>query len=192
MTVAEPARLGRLPELLERRDAELLVDEPHRLRPEAGDPQQLDEGGRDLGAEPVVEAPTGRSSTSSAILSLIAWPTPAIRGGVPRRYAGATSIGLRAMRVGGPVVGDGLEHELALDLEHVADLVEDPGEIAVGQGRDVVLPADHRPRISGIAVRARAQAGTVRRSPSPGTTPAGHRAGAGLGSGRDRPARGRC
>ena len=31
------------------------------------------------------------------------------------------------------MVGDGLEDELALDLEHVADLVEDPGEVAVGQ-----------------------------------------------------------
>ena len=36
-------------------------------------------------------------------------------------------------RVGRAVVGDGLEDELALDLEHVADLVEDPGERAVGQ-----------------------------------------------------------
>jgi hypothetical protein len=31
------------------------------------------------------------------------------------------------------VIGNRLEPQLALHLEHVADLVEDPGEIAVGQ-----------------------------------------------------------
>ena len=36
-------------------------------------------------------------------------------------------------RVGRPVVGDRLERDLALDLKDVADLVEDPGEIPVGQ-----------------------------------------------------------
>ena len=37
------------------------------------------------------------------------------------------------------MVGDGLEDEFALDLEHVADVVEDPGEVAVGQARRVVI-----------------------------------------------------
>jgi len=31
------------------------------------------------------------------------------------------------------VIRDGLEHELALDLEHIADLVESPGEVVVAQ-----------------------------------------------------------
>jgi hypothetical protein len=31
------------------------------------------------------------------------------------------------------VVGHRLEYELALDLEHIPDVVEDPGEVAVGQ-----------------------------------------------------------
>ncbi len=35
-------------------------------------------------------------------------------------------------RVGGAVIGDRLEHEFALDLEEVADLVEDPGKVSVG------------------------------------------------------------
>jgi hypothetical protein len=56
--------------------------------------------------------------------------------------------------VGGTVVGDRLEHELALDLEDVADLVEDPGQRAVGQLR---LGAVLGPRLdlviaSGLAV----------------------------------------
>jgi hypothetical protein len=42
-------------------------------------------------------------------------------------------------RVGRPVVGDRLERDLALDLEDVADLVEDPGEVAVGQLLAAVL-----------------------------------------------------
>ena len=53
------------------------------LRAEAGDPEQLDEARRDLGA------------TSSLILSLIAPPTPATFGGLPERYAATRSIALR-------------------------------------------------------------------------------------------------
>ena len=49
------------------------------------------------------------------------------RRGRPR----ATSTGRPPDGVRGPVVGDGLEHELALDLEHVADLVEDLRELPV-------------------------------------------------------------
>ena len=72
---------------------------------------------------------------SSAILSLIAWPTPGICGGVAGPVGRDEVDRAAADGVGGAVVGDGLEHELALDLEHVADLVEDPGEVAVGQAR---------------------------------------------------------
>ena len=65
--------------------------------------------------------------------------------------------------IGGAVVGDGLEHELALDLEHVADLVEDPGQVAVGQRRAV------GPSLGGWSVAWSADAGRV------------------VGSGRDDP-----
>ena len=40
---------------------------------------------------------------------------------------------LPADGIGGAMVGDGLEHQLALDLEQVADLVEDLGELGVCQ-----------------------------------------------------------
>ena len=46
--------------------------------------------------------------------------------------------------VGRAVVGDRLEDELALQLEDVADLVEDPREVAVGQlGRLIGRAIDH-------------------------------------------------
>ena len=132
LSVAQRARLGGLAEVLEGLDAQLLVDLAHGLRTEAGDPQQLDQAGRDLLAEPVVVAPCRPVVASSAILSLIALPTPGIRGRSPDAVrAGHVERGA-ADGVGGPVVGDGLEDELALDLEDVADLVEDPGEVAVG------------------------------------------------------------
>ena len=52
-------------------------------------------------------------------------------------------------RVGGLVVGDGLEDQLALDLEHVAYLVEDARQLGVRrEGRQV--PWDgHRPMVAG-------------------------------------------
>ena len=52
-------------------------------------------------------------------------------------------------RVGRPVIGDGLEDELALDLQHVADVVEDASEVAVRQvARGAV--ALHRRRVCGL------------------------------------------
>ena len=51
-----------------------LVELADGLGPEPRDPQQLDEAGRDLRAQPVVVAPCGRSSRARAILSLIAAP----------------------------------------------------------------------------------------------------------------------
>ena len=70
---------------------------------------------------------------SSSILSLIAAPTPGIRGGVAGPVGRHEVDRAAPDGVGRAVVGDGLEDELALDLEHVADVVEDPGEVAVGQ-----------------------------------------------------------
>ena len=50
------------------------------------------------------------------------------------------STGLLPDGVGRAVVGDRLEDELALEFEDVADLVEDPREVAVGQVGRFIRP----------------------------------------------------
>ena len=146
LEAAERAGLGRLAEVLERLDPELLVEQADGLRAEARDLEQLDEARRDLRPEPLVDSAIRPVVTSSAILSLIAWPTP----GDLRRVAGAVGGDevdrAAADRVRRAVVGDRLERDLALDLEHVADLVEDPGEVAVRQVVAVL------PRIIGVLI----------------------------------------
>ena len=103
-----------------------------RLGPEARDAQELDEARRHLGPEPVVE---GHVAGRGELADLVA---DGLADARDRRRV-ARAIGRHEVDraapdgVGRAVVGDGLEHELALDLEHVADLVEDPGEVAVGQ-----------------------------------------------------------
>ena len=128
------ARLCGLAEVLERLDVQLLVDEPNGLRPEPGDLQEPDEARRDLRAQALV---VGHVAGRDELLDLVA--DRLADAGDLRRLAGAVGgdeVDRAAPdRVGRAVVGDGLERDLALDLEHVADLVEDPGEVAV---REVV------------------------------------------------------
>src|SRR5437870_4544098 len=65
---AERAGLGRLAEILDRLDAESLVDLADGPRPQAGDLQQLDEAGRDLRLEAFVERhPTGRDELGDLV-----------------------------------------------------------------------------------------------------------------------------
>ena len=97
------------------------------------------------------------------ILSLIAWPTPPTFGGSPRSIGRDEIDRAAADRVRRPVVGDRLERDLALDLEDVADLVEDPGEVAVGQvGR--LVGEDVGRRLVGIVVARLGPAAAGRRS----------------------------
>ena len=102
--------------------------------PTPGICQQRHQARRHFLAQLLVE---GHAAGSGQLLDLL-------RDGVahaldPRRVA--VQVGARDLdrrmgdRVGGPVVGDGLEDELALDLEHVADLVEDAGQLAVRRDR---------------------------------------------------------
>ena len=133
-----PAQARRLPvsaalsQVVDRLDAELRVDLPDGLGSEPGDAQQLDQARRDLRAEAVV---VGHVAGRRQLLDLVAdrladardlgrLPGPVGRHEVDR----AASDG-----VGRAVIGDRLEDELALELEDVADLVEDPREVAVGQ-----------------------------------------------------------
>ncbi len=132
---AQATGLGRPPELLETLDAERLVQDPDRLRADARNVQKLEQSLGDLRPEAVVEAePAGPDDLVDLLADRLA---DARDLGRPALAIGAGDLE-RAVRdrVGGAVVGDRLEHELALDLEHVADLVEDPRQLVVrGQRR---------------------------------------------------------
>ena len=112
--------------------------------PRPGISQHLDEARRDLLAELVVEPhPAGRDELGDLVADRLA-DTRHLR-----RRAGAVGCDevdrTAPDRVGRPVVGNGFEDEFALDLEHVADLVEDPGQAAVGQlalGGCIVVVSD--------------------------------------------------
>ena len=66
---------------------------------------------------------------------VVADQAPAVRCDIDRAAAD---------RIGRAVIGDRLEDEFALEFEDVADLVEDPGEVAVGQlGRLIRRALDH-------------------------------------------------
>ena len=119
-------------ELVHGRDPELLVELADGLRAEPGDLEELDEARRDLRAEPLeIRHPAGRHELGDLVADRLADAADL------RRVAGAVGGDeidrAAADRVGGAVVGDRLERDLALDLEDVADLVEDPGEVAVRQ-----------------------------------------------------------
>ena len=107
-----------------------LVDEADGLGPEARDREQLDEARRDLRPEALV---VGHVAGRDELRDLVADRLADARD--LRRLAGPVGRGevdrAATDRVGGAVVGDGLERDLALDLEHVADLVEEPREVAV-------------------------------------------------------------
>ena len=102
------------------------------LGPSPGICEDLDEARRDLRPEPVVDGHVaGRRELADLVGDGLADARDRRRVARP---VGRHEVDRAAPDgVGGAVVGDGLEHELALELEHVADLVEDPGEVAVGQ-----------------------------------------------------------
>ncbi len=134
LEVAQRARLGGLAQVVHGLDAQLAVELADRLGTEARDPQELDQAGRHLGGELVV---VGHPTRASQLVDLVA--DGLADAGDGRRVAGpvrrhevdrTAPDGVRRA-----VIGDGLEDQLALDLEHVADVVEDPGEVAVGQVR---------------------------------------------------------
>ena len=180
---AQPAGLGGRAQIVDRLDLELGVELADGLRPETRDLEQVDEAWRDLGPQPVVE---GHLARRGELGDLVADRRADARDPRPRpRPIGGHEVDRAAPDgIGGAVVGDGLEHELALDLEHVADLVEDAGEVAVGQGRlgvvvvvvrDVVVRVvdgvmGHRPMVAarrrppGRDAATRRRPGRVRRA----------------------------
>ena len=143
-TFRSMAGLGGVAQVLEILDAERLVEDADGPGPDTGHPQELHERRRHLGAEPLVERHVARRHELADLL--------ADRGADARdlrRVAAPIPLGHVLGRVGDgvrrAVVGDRLVDQLALDLEHVADLVEDPRQDAVRQvgrcSRLVILSA---------------------------------------------------
>ena len=140
--VAEAAGLGGRAQPVQRVDPERLVKQTDRPWADAGDAEHLEHAIGDLGAQPlVVLEPAGLGKLGQ------------LRG---QRLAGAGNLGrLTALeerrdvvgvaldRIGHPTVGDRLVDDLAEDLEHVADLVEDPRQLRVADHR--VAAARHAP-----------------------------------------------
>ena len=167
-------RLGRDPELVDGLDAELAVDQADGLRPDARAAGASRAGSSGTRRGACRGTPSGPSSRAPASLSAIALPTP----GMLRRLALAVRPRDLDRRppdgVRGAVVRHGLVHELALDLEQVADVVEDLRELAVAQQRDLAAP---RLACSSAAASASASSSIelrrrrARRSPADGTEP---------------------
>ena len=134
LTCAQAAALGRGAQRVEGVDPELVVEQPDRLRPDAGDAQHLEQPVGDLGAQPlVILEPAGLGELGE------------LRGqrrpgaGDLRRLTAAIErrdvVRVALDRVGHAAVGDRLVDDLAEDLEHVADLVEDPRQLRVADDR---------------------------------------------------------
>ena len=112
------------------RSSQIPADRP--AWPEARDAEQLDEAREDLGDELVVVGhPPGRGDLGDLVADRGADARDL--GRVAGTVGGDEVDGAAADGVRGAVIGDGLEAQLALDLRHVADLMEDPGEVAVRQ-----------------------------------------------------------
>ena len=133
LQATQVAGLGGAAQVVERLDAQRVVNHADRPGADARDPQQLHEAGRNLRAEPVMEGHVaGRGELGDLVADRLPHPgdRAPVTGPVRRRDV---ERGTRD-RVRGAMVGNGLEHDLALDLEDVADLVEDAGQVAVGEG----------------------------------------------------------
>ena len=141
---AQRSGLSGPPEILQGLDAQLLVKLLDRPGTDAGNLQQRHQARRYLIAQTVVE---GEAAGPGQLVDLRG-DRVADAGDAGRI---ALAVGSRDLdrrvgdRVGGPMVGDGLEDELALDLEHVADLVEDAGQLAIGERRRSGITVVHRP-----------------------------------------------
>ncbi len=128
----QATRLGRRPEVLEGRNPERLPHLAHGLGSHAGDPQQLHERGRDLGAQALV---IGHASRPGQLGDLVAdrLANPGDRAPVTRAI-GRCDVECRSLdRIRGAMVGNRLERDLTRELEDVPDLMEDPRQVPVGK-----------------------------------------------------------
>src|ERR1700716_2206260 len=123
-------RLGRLLELVDRRDLQVVVDDPSRRGPDARHAEERDETRGHSGLELLV---TERSAGVEEL-----------NDRVPHRRTDLGDLGQAilfderrdglpeiAYRASHRPVGDGAEDVLALQLEEIADLIEDRGDAFV-------------------------------------------------------------
>src|SRR5579859_899617 len=122
--------LGGGAQLLDRADAELVVQQPDRSRTDAADPQHLEQPTGNLGTQPVVvlEAAGPCQLRELGAQRVAGAGNPGwIAGAVPGRDVLRPAFD----RVRDSSVRHRLVDDLAEDLEHVADLVEDARQLAV-------------------------------------------------------------
>ncbi len=123
-------------------DAQLHLEQADGLRTDAGDSEDLQQAVGDLRAQPlVVLEPAGLGQLGELGRQCGA------RAGDLRRLAASIErchvVRVALDDIGDPTVGNRLVDHLAQDLEHVADLVEDPRELGVADDR--VVSARHAP-----------------------------------------------
>ena len=115
----------RVAQLLQRRDPERRVQLADRLRAEARDAEEVEERGRELGEEALVVPETAGLCELGELVGDRPPDARDLRRAAlavrPRDLDRRSPDGIRRA-----VIGHRLEDELALDLEEVADLVEDP------------------------------------------------------------------
>ncbi len=130
--------LGCQSKVFDRLDAKALVQQLDGLGPDSGDLEQVDERRREFGPEAlVVDEATGRRQLGELVADGLADARDRRRMALPigpRYLVRALGDGLSCA-----VIGDRLEDELALDLEDVADLVEHPRQLVVGEEWDLGL-----------------------------------------------------
>ena len=132
---AQPLRLRRLAQLLERRDPELLPDLPRALRPEPG--QAHEEDDLVAGSRPCASSARGsrrpRRSGRSSPRSSCRSPAAPSRG--RRRASSATGADVSRTRVRGAAVGGDAEAVVAADLREVGEQIELIGHVRVPRQR---------------------------------------------------------
>ena len=161
---AQGTRLSRLAQVVEVAYAQALVEGENRARTDPRDGKQLEERARDLAAEPLqVAQPAGLGQLLELLGDGLTDARELRRMALP---VGPRDIDRRALDgVGDPPVGDGLVHELALDLEEVADLVEDPGQLSVREGRRGSGGRGFARRRLGLPISLRAHPGILGAGP---------------------------
>ena len=133
----QPARLDRRGELVHRRDAQVVVKLQGALRPEAGDPGQLQHPGRDPGPQLVQRGdPPGRG-----VLGDLGRDRGAHPGDGPQAL-GVELAYILAPAADGPgrlLVVPGPEHVAAGDLDQLGILAQQPRDFLVEPGHRLTL-----------------------------------------------------
>jgi hypothetical protein len=128
--VAEAVRPSRVFQLGQVADAELLEDDPRLAGPQARHLEQLDQAGRELAAQPLdVLERAGRQELADLLLERLADPLDAAQP-----LFGVKPLDRLAQALdptGGVAVGVDSEPLLALDLEEIPDLLEQPRHVPV-------------------------------------------------------------